>query len=411
MGILGKPYRAPARLQIVGNRGMIKGQQANGGGGGTNYTRAESRYAFMPMVDCCNLRLLYDNFYVGAGTGEFDGYNDITIEAGFEVSAVTTGAASQVAAFARAFFSGATSALIKPGASGVLTDPVGLYLPKGQQSFVRTGLTVASAGLLWPRGFIATLGGTAEQNIESTNAASQIAGTGVLATGASGAVASYGYGPMAILGYPSSRCMAVTIIGDSIAYGQNDANGGDGFGNRGWITRGLYLAGIPWANSSRPSDTPAQNKQSVAWRKHTPLAYSHWGLCEEIVNQLGPTSTAVTMEYLSENWKTIRASGNKVAQTLCMPQVTTTDGCATLSNQTVDSTFAANRAAANAAILVAWHNNQVDYVLDPATPVQDSSNPDKFRVDLGPISPDGTHLNSTGCALVASVSQAFGQSI
>lgn len=395
-GVITPPVQPRSDVQIVGSRGQTLGQGPNVGGSGSTVTRLESRYRFTVGCDSADVQIAYGNFTVGAGTGEADGLNAITLQAAIETTA-TSGTISQAAAAYPVLFGGAQSRSVDPGAYSVLSDVLGEDFARGDQPYVRTGVTIA-AGQSIPVGMSAFLGGTAEAAYQSSNAASQIYGTGALAAGTNGTTTSYGYGPLALLGRPTGPCASVIVLGDSIADGQGDASGGDGNGNRGWIARGLGTAaanGLPiaYTKDTRPSDTPAVNTRSNAWRKRGLWKYANVLICEEGINQLVPTSQAAQLAYLQDIWLSAKRRHMQVWQTLITPQTTSTDGWATAANQTVNATFAANRAALNAAIVAAVASGQIDGVIDPNPSIEDQANPGKFVTNgtANYATTDGTH--------------------
>lgn len=391
---------ANPRLQIVANRGQTLGQQADVGGDTT--TRVESRYEFTVGPECSDLVLAFANFKIGSGTGEADGANAITVKAAIETDAAA-GTISQSAAFYPLFFDGSLSRLVQPGAYSVLTDALGLDLAAGATAWVRTAAEI-TAGEFVPVGFGAHQGGSAEQAYKNSNAGAQIYATGGLAAGASGSTISYGYGPLAVLGRPKYAYPGVAIWGDSIPDGQGDDAAGDGLGNRGYAGRGLYAADVPYIKITRASDTPAQNKRSTSWRKRAMLQYSTHVIVTEGINQLIPTATDVQLAYLTDIWLSCKRRGLKVYQTLISCQTSSTDSWATTANQTINGTFAANRATVNAGIVAAYQAGLIDGYLDPGSVWEDPSNPGKF---IPSATTDGTHPTAAYHILAAAVVEAY----
>lgn len=389
---------ARPRLQIVASRGQSLGQSANVGG--SSITRVESRYRFRVGPECHDIQLVFANFTIGSGTGEADGPNPITVRAAIETEQVVSDFTQPAAAYPL-LFDGAQARTIDPSANAAITDPLGIDFAAGATAWVRTAAEI-TAGQFIPVGFSASLSGTAERAFQNSNATNQVYTTGELVAGTNGTQVSFAYGPAAILGVPRYPYPAVAIWGDSITQGQGDLSGGDGAGNRGYATRGLALANIPWVNLSRASDTPAQNRDAVSWRKRAPLQYATDVLVALGINQIGPTAPAVQIAYLRDVWDSCKRRGLRVHQ--CLVSCQTSGTFADAAGQTINAQFAANRATVNAAIIDAAAVGLIDGYLDPGAAWEDPANPGKF---LPNATTDGTHPASTFHVAAATIVQAY----
>lgn len=254
------------RLQIVGTRGQALGQDTNGAEGPTNvtHTRNESRYlSRIGPAAVGDLRLLYANSYMIAGSGDSSPANAITVEAALEIANVSPQdpGTNYPTAFPAKWL-GANQIVIQPSTAHVMSDPIPVRVPAGGDVWVRTG-AIVPAGQKLPRGVFASA--TGESARESAAATSSIFGTGVLSI--AGSSAANGFGMLGLLGIPEKPIPAVYFCGDSIPEGSGDAGTGDGNGARGFVARGLnnYNSSgiyIPWVRATLPSDN------ALAWRSH-----------------------------------------------------------------------------------------------------------------------------------------------
>jgi len=115
---------------------------------------------------------------------------------------------------------------------------------------------------------------------------------------------------------------------------------GDNFGGKGYIERGLDAAGIPWVSVSRSSDTVA------AWitRDYDRLAFIQAVGCRDVlvelmINDIGSSSAATIEANLVKIGTDLASLGTvKGVYLLTAPPVSTsTDGFATLVNQTTNT--------------------------------------------------------------------------
>ncbi len=382
--------RVLPRLQIVGSRGQALGQDTNGalgGAGGTNYTRAESRFrSVIGPEGASDLRLLYGNYIITAGSGDQVGPNALTVEAALELQ---TGTPNSFAAQ----WNGQDIGSIGIGAAHALTDAVPLDVPGGGFVWMRTGITV-TAGQQWPRGYTASA--TGEKAAESTAATSQISSQGPLATPAGGAAAN-GFGPLALLGIPTRAMPAVIILGDSIADGSGDSGTGDAEGNRGFARRGLRFADgsvIPYHASTKPSDNPLALRIHQSWRRHVPWQYANWLLNEHGGNQLSSVTVSAMLGYLQLIWDSAHRRNMKVCQVLLGPR--TTGSWTSAASQTgfnADFEPGGKRDQLNNLIRAAYAAGVIEAIIDPNQDWEDPANPGKW-VTTGAAdyaTADGTH--------------------
>lgn len=391
------------RLQIVGTRGQSLGQDTNGalgGANGTNYTRAESRfYSKLGPQAVADFQLMYANSYLTAGSGDALTPNDITVQSAIELQDANPYCY-------QAQFDGAPSRVLGAGAAGVLTDKVAIDVAAGGFVWLRTDVTVPS-GLRWPRGGFKSF--TGEKAVESNEATSQLLTTGALATPGTG-VESNAYLPQAVLGVPDRPFLSAVILGDSIAEGSGDDSIGDGFGNRGFVARGLNSVSgvvVPWCKITMPSDNPIAQRNHQSWRRHTPWNYADLLINEHGGNQLSSVTAAVMLTHLQRIWLQGRRRGMRVIQVKLGPRTT----CSTAAKWTTPASqdgYASGfepggkRDQLNAMIDAALVAGEIDGVIDPNVDWEDQANPGKWVTNGTANFPtsDGVHPSATFHALV-----------
>jgi hypothetical protein len=263
------------------------------------------------------VRLAFSNWHSGTGNTEQDAPNAITVRAAVEpfgnvIMPVT--------------FNGARSVVIQPGAT-VLSDPLGVDIPKGTTFFTRTFVQVA-AGEKFPRGGYITA-----SNGEGQNYASPV-GADLTATG-SASLTGVGmnvrvFGPSMILGRVKDPGKPViAVVGDSIAQGAAD-------NDRGYIERALgdsysfqkvAFPGEALAGWIGNAGLTRYRRSSLLVQASITHAVSEYG-----VNNL--TSATIKVDTLAM-WTSLARMGVKVYHCTLTPQTTSTDGFATVANQTL----------------------------------------------------------------------------
>lgn len=378
MGILDAPVtqktvrRLNNKLQIVSTRGNAMGDGNMLGGGPTaNYSRGESRCKFIigpqPVTGA---RLVFNNWLSDTVVSEKDGPNDITVSAALEYSGVTY----------PIYFGGAKSVLLPAGAPFVMSDPMGLELPAGAVTWIRTTVTI-SAGQFWPKGVYVSVSG--EGSVDSNNSATQIYGTGALSpTG--GVNSAWAYTALAMLGIPAKATPAVLVIGDSITAGSGESSGTTA--EHGFALRGLVNATnpVPWAQVARGGDMASQGTMALTPRRLTVADYATHALCALGTNDLASAglTAAQTQAALTVLWTRLKAHGLKITASLVMPRIqSTTDSYATPGNMTPYPGFetgGAKRDPLNAWIISQVGQGLIDSVIDPNVYVEDQANKGKW---------------------------------
>lgn len=294
--------------------------------GSATETGGNYRYRHTAIVTATGIRLAFGNYNCVSGV-ETDGANDITVRASLENTATK---------FAPVFFNGKRDVVISPGAT-VWSDPIGFEIIRGQIFYSRTYVTVASG--TWPKTI--ALDSTRNEGFVSGTSTTDLTGGGAITTSN-----LPGYGPMAIWGLPTvPHKTVVGILGDSIAagYGETAPNV-----DRGYIERGLnnQIAFQCVAIPSARIDHWRDGSLHIHWRRSPLLDRATDIICELGVNDLA-TAFATWQSWLIEVWRLATNRGAKVRQTTITPSSTSTDGFATVANQTPGANEA-NRLSANA---------------------------------------------------------------
>lgn len=319
------------QLRIIAHRPQVPGPTLTVT---TTNTRCEGRlYHMSGAVPCHDIRVVVGNFYVpSTGAGETLNGSAVTWEAVFEM-------ASPSKAY-RFTFNGSPTVTVEPGGI-VVSDPLGIDLAANTQFWIRSGVTVASAGLKWPVGFANS--GSGEVFFESTSASSQIFGTGTLSNPSGGTGGNGGQGVMAVLGVPSAPQACMQIWGDSLTEGSGDTVDTTS-AIQGPVARALYRNGnpIPHIKHAKVGDKliPAA-AQATGFQRRFFAQYAnnfYVGLASNDISagaSLSSIQTALTSLVTS-----LRRRGT--CRIFC-PSVTTrttsTDNWATTANQTVSTGF------------------------------------------------------------------------
>lgn len=394
-------------LRIVGNRGVpMGGFNDVVGTGPTPITMLESRYRVWLHTDCANVQFAFANWKDNGNLAPADNLNDISVRSAIELDQVVYEGSTEATTFIPLAIDGLRNPTIEAGATR-LTDPAGVDFSKGQAFYIRTAVTVAANLQSIPTGYGATLGGSAEQAVRSTGQAHQIYGTGQLALGAGGVVTTNGYGPCAVLGIPKDdKTPSILVFGDSIPWGQGDISTGDGIGGRGFMTRGLNLAGVPHANLARSGKTPRLSLVQYDFRSRWFMQFASDIIFQVGLNQMAATPPARTLAYLAEGWGYARSIRKRAWQTLVSVQVAAGSNTSTTS-QTVDPTFAANRAAVNQGIIDAFNAGLIDGYFYPGAAWEDPNNPGRFLPAAGNGGSDLNHPNQFGHEQAALITRDY----
>lgn len=394
----------PPRAQVVATRGRFPVTAE--GGGATNYTRFESSLVVRTGPRPVNsIQLLYCNRYAIGGGEVWSGVNDLGLESAVNYGGVTNPVT----------FTGWKSPTMAAGAALVHSDKLGLNLPANTALQLRSGAIVAS-GQKTPGGQPSSFQYAA---YSSTASVSQVYGTSSMAAPSGGATSIYGFVPLAVIGIPDHRHVAVLLWGDSITFGTGDASNGEStYGHVGWAERGLVGAAagvnIPFVNVSKPGDSTA------TWGAGA-IGYhgTRWALLEYVTHAvfamgINDIVAGRTLAQLQANcqvaWAAAKRMGAKVFQTTLTPNTTSTDSWATLANQTVVANYTAAgiRGQFNAWLPSQVAAGNIDGLIDLNAAVCDPNNTDKWAVNGvgGYLTADGIHPSSAGHALMGAVMKA-----
>ena len=293
---------------------------------------------------------------------------------------------------------------IPPMHDAVITDPMPVQLAANSGAFVHGSWTFSAPGVLTASLPAPSSGSTRISAGGFTE--SSFRGSGMAALDSAPVQPSNsggGWWPPAVIlaQLATDRALpSVMVIGDSIAAGTGDA--ADSNGRMGFIPKSLGN-NIPWFSAARGS-TAAVQYQS-AWRGLYRLAVAanvtHLLLelgRNDIESGIAATGTYGLKAYLASIAAPFIASGVKVYVFTMPPTTNSTDGWATLTNQTVaNSAYESQRLAYNSDIRSNWQAYGYAGLIDWAALVESggSSSPSgKWRVDLGVPSADGVHPSS-----------------
>lgn len=372
------------RARIISHRPQVPGPGLTVT---TTNTRCEGRlYHMSGAVPCRDLQVVVGNFYVpSTGAGETLNASAVTWEAVFEM-------ASPSAAY-RFTFGGSPTVTVQPGGI-VVSDPLGIDLAANTQFWIRSGVTVASAGLKWPVGFANS--GSGEVFFESASATSQIFGTGTLSNPSGGTGGNGGQGVMAVLGVPSAPQACVQIWGDSLSEGSGDSVDTTS-AIQGTPSRALYRSGnpIPHIKHAKVGDKliPAAAQATGFQRRFFAQFANNFyiGLGSNDISS-GATLSAMQTALTSLVTSLRRRGSCRVFCPSVTTRTTSTDNWATTANQTVSTGFTVGGIADQwNTWLAAQVGGLIDGFVDLRPSSQDAAN--KWRVNGTSqfATVDGTH--------------------
>lgn len=390
-----RSFEAGRKTIITAHRGQMLGQFSDILGSPNNFTRYEGRFAFVtPPVPVSDIQFIFPGWKNSAGEQPLA--NSFLLDAAVEVDST----------FIRLNFAGSSSVTVATG-NNYTTDPLPMAFAPNSLIWLRLECIV-SAGQTVPSGYqISASGEGAVAGVQ----ASQIVGTGPLATPSGGIVLDRGYGPLAVIGRALTPVPSVALVGDSIFQGLNDAIPGDGNGNYGWVERGLWQA---WKGGTvgqyravRAGDTLALNTRVNAYRKRLLLQYATHAIFGLGNNDAASSNLAAIQPRLQENWSSAKYRGARVYQALLSPRTTSTDSWATAANQTFVSGFEVGglRDQVNAWIRTQVGQGLLDGIIDPNTVWEDQANPGKWKSDgttANLYTQDGIHPVAFSYALAGS---------
>lgn len=386
------------RPLICTNRlGILLLQQ---GGAPNNYTLDDGRFvARVGRAGYHSVQLGFGNFYVAAG--ERIDVATITPRAAFETL-------TPIANRAFTFGGGVRAPLLAPG-DQCLTDPMYETVSGGTDMLLRTGLTVATGGDLWPCNYTSRGAGENFRQSVGTAASSQVYNTGSLNT--AGTIGSAGFGPLCAIGMPLETSdvahrRAFISLGDSISFGNSDTadtNYNIGYG-KGLVDPDGYV--VPHMLQSRNSDQASFQVNATGFPMSRKLLW--WRYATDFICNLGTNDGPATGNRTMDQWKAdvltilgkAKSFGLRTAWVKILPRQVSLGG-AIVAGYEPGGVW---RDPANA-----WLSSQVglgllDAVIDPNPFVEDPANPGKY---LPGISSDGIHMNASGYALAVPAIKAY----
>jgi lysophospholipase L1-like esterase len=419
MGVLDPPALTRAALtQVIAPISTIPNiasncESASQTGFTHKTTGGTGRQPHFANVAATNLTLTYSNHYVsgspGAASTDTAGPVSYVISAAFEFDSVV---------YPVTFNDGATTVTIAAGDTAT-SDPVpGLAVSRGQLFYSRTYINSTD---WYPNrtSYSAASSGGFASGVDRTGS-----GAAAVSDSASEMFAPCRIGGTAVAG------ASLVIIGDSIAQGSGETNGGQGLSSLGlsgsaggFLQRAAYgRAGV--TNLARGGDQLQWFLRQAGHYYKLPLVegYTH-ALSEYGTNDIftGARSLAQVQADLISLWQILAAMNMKVGHCTILPRTTSTDSWATLNNQStitgetvrtgLNTWLRAGApvsgspiAADNAGTVTAGSaGHPLSAVFDTAAVVESSTNSGKFRVDQGTPTLDGVHPSTALHTLMAAV--------
>lgn len=293
---------------------------------------------------CYGLRLLYGN-----SAGQFPGGSTITVEASVEDS---RGDIYPV------FFNGQRILTLGSGAQ-MWSDPVPMSVTNGDYIWIRTSAGVTNGGSYFA-GPVSNFSGEGH----SADPARSLVDGGTIATVAN----DFLYDAMVIDAQIKGSKSAVAIFGDSISVGLYSHSGDPFIWDAGIVT-GFgpnFGANVPYALFGMSSEAfqnfsnPTNDIYRWEMLRGCNIALSAYGANDN------PSGIAVMTNAAVSFWMRLRQMGLPVWQMTLLPRTTSTDGFATVQNQTV-SAFESDRLAFNALVRSGGYGLLSGYVDAEAT--------------------------------------------
>lgn len=346
----------------------------------TTNRQAMSRSPHYARTTICSAAIVIPNFMVQTASpfAEVGTGSAATVTASFEYP---MGTMTQIT-----FAGGNTSGSV-PDVSYLVSDSVAIpgCIPRGALFAVRIYWT-STTGILSVGQSLNTVGSTGfEQGV-----------SGITDKTMSGSVtgSSTNFPPIAIIGTTDQPSFAV--LGDSIGYGQGDAQ--DVGGDYGFIMKSLgpFYA---YMNLTRSGDQ-ADKFVASSTNRAALLQYASHVVCEYGNNDiytLGATGAAALTD-LQAIWSAAHSAGAKVYQTTITARATSTDGWTTVNNQTVTNGNA-NRITLNSSIRSSTDHDGYLEVADVYETARDAGTW-KPGQTANYFTADGTHPTAKGYALV-----------
>lgn len=323
---------SPSKLVSIGDNGWVQPPIGNAAS-----TVGTGEMMFTVGVAATGISALFTHWYT---TGfDINPAGSISFNAALKVVS-TTAAGTQVNKIYRLTFKGRTTATLDPGGK-VTADVLGIALAPGDVVAIRTFLVSGTAYA--PR---ATFGGTAGSVGGFTTTTDLTAPGAAAITGSTG----YYYGPAALLGYPegAGTAKSVLLLGDSIGNGAVDSAFYTipALGTGGFLMRALSGKGGTLNTSVGGASAALFQSSDVSFRRASLGMYCTSAIIEFGANDFANSSVtwsqvgAANMDLANK----VRRQGiRKVFLTTTTPYTDSTDGWATVINQTIHTTGEAQR--------------------------------------------------------------------
>lgn len=404
--------KALAMLQIVGSRGEIMAIEG-GATTSSNVKQVGRSRQYIGTQAVKEMRIVYQGFFVDAATGgngntcaELNASNNCIIRASVEINGVVV----------RVKFNGSLDGQIVSGATKYISDSL---LPS------QFGLTEFAAGtLMWiksEREFTVGQKGMFHQTssnsptitgeswfVAPTGSTTQLDTAGPLAVVNGWIQQSHVWHPYAVIGIPKKKMIAIGTFGASIENGVNDGLGDGLNGAGGYMRRmlanvnGQKIARIHLAKSGETAKSFVLNSA----KRRDMIQYINHALSGHGGNDYSTgESLAATQANWISIWALLRQGGyvKHLEHYGLSPKSDSTDAYATIANQTPRLGYATGGAWRDAgnAFVAAQVGTVLNAYIDLSNAQVDATARDKWRVDLGQPTTDGTHPNAVIAAAMA----------
>lgn len=301
-----------------------------------SHTGGTAKYNHLFTRSAYGIQLVFSNWVAGTSNTEMDAWNDIVVGAAVELN----GTVMPVT------FGGKRRTTISPGGT-VVSDPIGIDVPKGATMSTRTFVEVG-AGQFFPLGNIPQQS-SGEGNNYATPTGADLTSTGSASLTGVATGGPYAFGPSAILAQVIDPDKPVVgIVGDSIANGTGEVSAAQG----GFIQRSLgnnySFQKVAYPGEALLSGWAAPNglnrRRRVALMALCGVTHI---ITDYTVNSLGTTTLQVDAAAV---WVSLaRVATQGVYATTLTPQTTSSNGWTTAAGQAVaDATKEGRRLAFNA---------------------------------------------------------------
>jgi lysophospholipase L1-like esterase len=357
-----------------------------------------SRSVHLSMDAVSLLSLVLPNFYTNNSVIEAGSGGIATIKASIEKLDGTIFPVT---------FSGATSATVADN-SYVVSDAVSVNLARLEKFFVRVFFQNPVAIVFNNRGGVPLSNGDFFAYAAGINGTTDRTSGGAITNTTSIAYALYR--PLAIIGSTSKK--SYLLIGDSKVNGTNDANtnGQSGFGElERPISKVCAYTAVGIAGSTIQTLTQNASGSASRYAKIKAIANAYFSgvISNYGINDFSGGITSAQVIACYADFKTQMAMP-VIACTVCPKVPTTSDGYATVANQTVDGTSNPNRVAFNGALRAG--QVAVDAYLELADIVESTRDSGKWKAAAATVSASTSGSSTTmTIASIGSGSVSIGQ--